>query len=195
MQIPHSLDKIYRIEFRAVDFKYSDQLYKFISKVSFVASRGDTIAFVGPTGSGKSKSISGLSRHDLAAITLKPLLTTTELKFSRLLDEASPTLRVMYQVALHQTIKIRDYPGSMETWNRLNRLTFDFVLIDRDSNVVAVIELDDKSHVGPISVKRDQKKDELMKFLGKPLLRFQASAMPSVDALRIEIQSVLQSGE
>ncbi len=146
-------------------------------------------------GPGISKSISGLSRHDLMAISSKPLLTTTELKFSHLLDEANPTLRVMYQVALYQTIKIRDFPGSIETWNKLNRLTFDFVLVDRESNVVAVIELDDKSHVGATSVKRDQKKDELMKFLGKPLLRFQSSDMPSVDELRDSIRSAVQSRE
>lgn len=142
-----------------------------------------------------SDSISGLTQDELASISIKPLLTATELKFSRLLDEAIPTFRVMYQVALDQTIKIKDHPGSMKIWNKLNRLTFDFVLIDKDSNVVAVIELDDKSHFGAASIKRDQKKDELIKFLGKPLLRFQASNMPSVDELRSSIQSVVESSE
>ena len=71
----------------------------------------------------------------------------------------------------------------------MNRLTFDCVLIDRESNVLAVIELDDKSHNVAASIKRDQKKDELIKFLNKPLLRFQASNFPSIDDLRSLILS------
>jgi len=145
--------------------------------------------------SGLSESISGLSRNDLAKISLKPLLTPTELKFSYLLEEAMPELRVMYQVAVYQTIKIDEGPEKLKIWNKLSRLTFDFVLINKESKIVAVIELDDKSHLRASSVKRDQKKDELMKFLGKPLLRFQASDMPSVDELRDSIQSAVQSRE
>ena len=136
-----------------------------------------------------SDSISGLTQDELASISLKPLLTPTELKFSELLEEAIPELRVMYQVAVYQTIKISNSSNSLKIWNKLNRLTFDFVLIDRESNVLAVIELDDKSHNRAASIKRDQKKDELIKFLGKPLLRFQASDMPSIDDLRSLILS------
>lgn len=139
--------------------------------------------------------ITGFTAGDLASISIKPLLTPIELEFSKLLDKAIPELRVMYQVAVYQTIKIKDGPENLKIWNKLNRLTFDFVLIDRDANVVAVIELDDKTHLRAASIKRDQKKDDLIKFLGKPLLRFNVSSLPSVDALRLEIQSVLQLGE
>jgi len=133
----------------------------------------------------------GLSAGELASISIKPLLSPIELEFSKLLDKALPELRVMYQVAVYQTIKIIDGPEYLKIWNKLNRLTFDFVLIDRESNVVAVIELDDKTHLRAASIKRDQKKDDLIKFLGKPLLRFNVSSMPSAEVLRLEIQSVL----
>jgi hypothetical protein len=139
------------------------------------------------------ETISGLTSAELASISIKPLLTPTELEFSKLLDEAMPEFRVMYQVAVYQTIKIKDSPENLKIWNKLNRLTFDFVLIDRESNVVAVIELDDKSHLRLATVKRDQKKDDLINFLGKPLLRFNVSSMPSVEVLRTDIQFVLQS--
>ena len=145
--------------------------------------------------SGLSESISGLSRNDLALISLKPLLTPTELKFSYLLDEAMPELRVMYQVAVYQTIKIKDGSEKLKIWNKLSRLTFDFVLIDKESNIVAVIELDDKSHLRAASVKRDQKKDDLIKFLGKPLLRFNVSDMPSVESLKTAIRAAVPAGE
>jgi len=140
----------------------------------------------------QSETIAGLTAGELASISVKPLLTPIELEFSKLLDKAIPELRVMYQVAVYQTIKIKDGPENLKIWNKLNRLTFDFVLIDREANVVAVIELDDKSHLRSASIKRDQKKDDLVKFLGKPLLRFNVSSLPSVEALRIGIQSVLQ---
>ena len=139
------------------------------------------------------ETISGLTAGELASISIKPILTPMELKFSKLLDEAMPELRVMYQVAVYQTIKIKDGPDNLKIWNKLNRLTFDFVLIDGESNVMAVIELDDKSHLRPASMKRDQKKDELIKFLNKPLIRFNTSSMPSVDELRDSILPELNS--
>lgn len=141
------------------------------------------------------ETISGLTASELASISIKPLLTHIELEFSKLLEEAIPELKVMYQVAVYQTIKIKVGSENLKIWNKLNRLTFDFVLIDGKSNVMAVIELDDKSHLRAASMKRDQKKDVLIKFLNKPLIRFNTSSMPSVDELRASILPELNSGK
>ena len=154
-------------------------LKKYISKNSGATNQPETI--------------SGLTAGELASISIKPLLTPTELKFSRLLEQAIPELRVMYQVAVYQTIKIQNSSENIKIWNKLNRLTFDFVVIDNESNVVVILELDDKTHLRADSLKRDQKKNDLIKYLGKPLLRFQSSNFPSLEELRDSILLELNS--
>ncbi|MFI5205461.1 MAG: ABC transporter transmembrane domain-containing protein, partial [Candidatus Paceibacterales bacterium] len=45
---------IERLEFSHVDFAYKESSHKVLSDITFVANRGQTIAFVGATGSGKT---------------------------------------------------------------------------------------------------------------------------------------------
>lgn len=51
-----------KIEFRNVDFKYGDAEEKVLSNISFTAKAGETTAFVGSTGSGKSTLINLVPR-------------------------------------------------------------------------------------------------------------------------------------
>ena len=55
-------DKVPSVEFKNVDFNYPDAEEKVISNVSFVAKAGETTAFVGSTGSGKSTLINLVPR-------------------------------------------------------------------------------------------------------------------------------------
>ncbi|MGD8321221.1 MAG: ABC transporter ATP-binding protein [Gemmatimonadota bacterium] len=51
-----------RVEFRDVSFRYPDTEREVLSGVSFVAEPGQTVALVGPTGSGKSTLVALLAR-------------------------------------------------------------------------------------------------------------------------------------
>ena len=55
-------DKVPSVEFKNVDFSYPDAEEKVISGVSFVAKAGETTAFIGSTGSGKSTLINLVPR-------------------------------------------------------------------------------------------------------------------------------------
>ena len=50
------------VEFKNVDFKYDDAEEKILSNISFVAKAGETTAFIGSTGSGKSTLINLVPR-------------------------------------------------------------------------------------------------------------------------------------
>ena len=55
-------DRVGEVEFRNVSFKYPDAEEYVIENISFKASRGETVAFIGSTGSGKSTLINLVPR-------------------------------------------------------------------------------------------------------------------------------------
>ena len=55
-------EKIGEIEFRNVSFKYPDSEEYVLNNISFKANKGDTVAFIGSTGSGKSTLINLIPR-------------------------------------------------------------------------------------------------------------------------------------
>jgi len=50
------------VEFRSVNFKYSDATEPVLENISFTAKHGETVTFIGSTGSGKSTLINLGSR-------------------------------------------------------------------------------------------------------------------------------------
>lgn len=55
-------DEVGTVEFRNVSFKYPDAEEYVLRNISFKANKGDTVAFIGSTGSGKSTLVNLIVR-------------------------------------------------------------------------------------------------------------------------------------
>jgi len=125
-----------------------------------------------------------LKRYELAAIESKNLLTVTELGFYQVLRKSIPEYDVHVQVSVYQILRIKKGLNYERIWNRFSRMTFDFVLVNDFTKVLAVIELDDTSHNYASSQKRDAKKNELLAHLQIPMVRIKVDAIPDPAELR-----------
>ena len=59
----------------------------------------------------------------------------------------------------------------MECFNKIRSKHIDFALADEDTNIIALIELDDKSHERPDRIERDEFVNAVLKNTGYVLLR------------------------
>lgn len=79
---------------------------------------------------------------DHTPIKTRPILTVNELPIFIKLRKALPDHIILTQVALSALLT----STGQVTRNRFNRYRADFVVLDKDGHVVAIIELNDPSH-------------------------------------------------
>ncbi|GAC1374905.1 MAG: DUF2726 domain-containing protein [Aquirhabdus sp.] len=79
---------------------------------------------------------------DHTPIKTRPLLTVNELPIFLKLRKALPDHIILTQVALSALLS----STGQVTRNRFNRYRADFVILDKEAHVVAIIELNDESH-------------------------------------------------
>lgn len=115
-------------------------------------------------------------------------MTNSEVRFFALLQEAMPEHFIFAQVQLSRLIQCTDSQDAAFWFNRICRMSADYVLVDRDAQtVIAVIELDDWTHDKPERRRADQKKTKAIESAGLPLIRFDGRRMPNATQLRHEI--------
>jgi len=103
-------------------------------------------------------------------------LTAPEQKMYFRLRDALPDLVVLAQVSFGALLTAR----SKGVRNTFSQKVADFVICDRAFNVVAVIELDDRSHDGRAGA--DQARDALLEGAGYRVLRWRG--IPDLDHVR-----------
>jgi hypothetical protein len=115
-----------------------------------------------------------------------PLTQAEQVLYHRLVA-ALPEHIILAQVQLSRVLGVK--PGfNFNEWNnRINRLSYDFVVCRKDSSVVAAIELDDKTHERPARVAADRRKEQATASARIKLIRWQVSALPDSAAIRREI--------
>ena len=94
---------------------------------------------------GRDQDVRSQARNIDGQIVAKSLLTHTEQKFFRLLVSALPEFYIFPQVAFSALLTHKGKDG-YRLRNSFNRSVADFVVVDQNSQVVAIIELDDKTH-------------------------------------------------
>jgi hypothetical protein len=118
-------------------------------------------------------------------VAARKLLTEREQSFYQSLLGLYPNHKVFIQVALSQLIDVpEDHPDRQSIRNRFSQLVADFVLCRTDLSVVAVIELDDRTHERPRRQDADARKNKALVDAGIRLVRIPAGPLPSEQHLR-----------
>jgi NOL1/NOP2/fmu family ribosome biogenesis protein len=116
----------------------------------------------------------------------RPLTQPEQVLYHRLV-RALPEHIVLAQVQVSRVLGVKKGFNFHEWNNRINRLSYDFVVCAKDSTVIAAIELDDKSHEAASRARTDEKKSKATADAGLRLLRWQVRSLPSEQAIRDEL--------
>jgi very-short-patch-repair endonuclease len=109
----------------------------------------------------------------------KRVITHFESKMFIRLKEAFPQHHILAQVAFSALITNNNF----KIRNQFNRKVTDFVLLNQKLEVVAIIELDDPSHIG--KEQEDAERDAMLHEAGYQVYRY--TDIPSVHSLKKDI--------
>lgn len=113
----------------------------------------------------------------------KPLSKPEQALYFRLI-EALPDNMVLAQVQLSRIMGVKKGHKFHEWNNRINRMSADFVICQKDASINAVIELDDSSHNQEKRKEADAKKDRALTAAGIRIIRWNVKDMPSKEEIK-----------
>ena len=116
----------------------------------------------------------------------RPMSQPEQVLYHRL-TRALPDHIVLAQVQVSRVLGVKKGANFHEWNNRINRLSYDFVVCSKDSTVVAAVELDDKTHESDDRASTDEKKNKASADAGLRLLRWHVRSLPSEEAIRQEL--------
>lgn len=113
----------------------------------------------------------------------RPLTQPEQVLYHRLV-RALPEHIVLAQVQVSRVLGVKK-GHNFHSWNnRINRLSYDFVICTKDATVLAAVELDDKSHERSDRAATDDKKNMATAAAGVRLVRWNVKALPNDGAIR-----------
>ena len=119
----------------------------------------------------------------------KKLMSSPEQILYFKLCNSLPDHIVMSQVSLSRILGVKKGNNFGKWFNRINRMSADFVVCSKDSSVIAVIELDDKTHSKKERVSADFKKDKALSSAGIRVIRWNVKSMPEDSAIKEAINA------
>ena len=113
----------------------------------------------------------------------RPLSQPEQVLYHRLV-KALPEHIVLAQVQVSRVLGVKKGFNFHQWNNRINRLSYDFVVCGKDSTVLAAIELDDKSHEGAARAETDRKKEKATAAASLRLIRWHVKSLPDQAAIQ-----------
>ena len=126
-----------------------------------------------------------------------PLFSPAERSFFGVLQQAASGNYVVFGKVRVADVLSPEKGLNRSNWqiafNKISSKHFDFVLCDKsDLSVVAVIELDDKSHRSKKAQNRDAFLESACQSAGLALVRFPAQKSYQIPAVKEQVQSALE---
>jgi hypothetical protein len=118
---------------------------------------------------------------------VKRLLTQPEQVLYHRLVKSLPNHVVLAQVQMSRVLGVKKGFRFHEWNNRINRMSYDFVICDKASTVIAAIELDDKSHESDRRRDGDAKKGKATTDAGLRLVRWHVKSLPDETTIQREL--------
>jgi very-short-patch-repair endonuclease len=125
----------------------------------------------------KKRGLSGGAEGPWPFYAKRPLSPPEQVLYHRLVA-ALPEHIVLAQIQVSRVLGVKKGFKFNEWNNRINRLSYDFVVCAKDATVLAAIELDDKSHEAPSRAETDSKKDRATAAAGVRLIRWNVKSLP-----------------
>ena len=116
----------------------------------------------------------------------KALSQPEQILYFRLV-QALPEHIVLAQVQLSRLLGVKKGNNYQAWFNRINRMSADFVVCNKDTSIVAVIELDDATHQKEDRQAADAKKDKALASAGIRIVRWQVKLIPDIAAIQSTI--------
>lgn len=121
------------------------------------------------------------------------LQTKSEEQLYQRLKKALPEHQIFVQVQASRVIDVKKGNDYQKWFNRINRMSLDYVVCDATLKTVAVIELDDPSHKEKSRQEADAKKDKAMQSAGIRMIRW--TKTPSIEEIRAQLTATSKSVE
>jgi len=118
----------------------------------------------------------------------RPLSQPEQVLYFRLV-QALPGHIVLAQVQLSRLLGVEKGNNYQAWFNRINRMSADFVVCNKDFSIVAVIELDDATHQKESRRVADTKKDKALSSAGVRIVRWTAKSIPDIATIQSTIMS------
>jgi hypothetical protein len=125
----------------------------------------------------------------------KDVLSQPERVLYDRLAAALPDHIVLTHVPLSRALGVKHGYNVNEWSNRINRLSYDFVVCQPDSRVLAAVELDDGTRGSRARTGADRKREMASASAGIRLIRWQVTALPDTAAIRREIMGLTNSSD
>ena len=135
------------------------------------------------------------SRRQFPYQAMPSLFSAAELKFRNSLEQTvGKRIRVYAKVRIADVVRVRRGLNSGRYYRAFNAIAckhLDYVLCEADSGaIIAVIELDDRSHQRADRRERDAFVDSVMKAAGIPILHFPVQSRYDPRELQLQLRHI-----